>query len=152
MTFGEKLNLSQSALKKRSNSVILDSEKVCKSEVAMKKKSDKLSCYEVQHSIKEYLLDEMKPEEAYAFVKHVRSCSICREEVEEYYAFSSALMHLDALNEEEDKGNFFVNIEKRLERTEQMEAKSRKDHRIRRIVYLLVALCIAAAMGVSIGV
>ena len=118
----------------------------------MRKKSDKLSCYEVQHSIKEYLLDEMKPEEASCFVKHVRSCSKCREEVEEYYAFSSALMQLDALEEAEDKGNFFMNIEKRLERTEQMAAKNKKDHRLRRLAYLLVALMIAAAMGVSMGV
>ena len=117
----------------------------------MRKKSDKLSCYEVQHSIKEYLLDEMKPEEAYAFVKHVRSCPKCREEVEEYYAFSSALMQLDALEEAEAKGNFFMNIEKRLERTEQIAAKNRKDHRLRRAAYLLVALLVAAAMGVSMG-
>lgn len=118
----------------------------------MGRKSDKPSCYEVQHSIKEYLLDEMKPEEAYAFVKHVRSCPKCREEVEEYYAFSSALVQLDALNEEEDKGNFFMNIEKRLERTEQIAAKNRKEHRIRRVAYVLVALLIAATMGVSMGV
>ncbi len=117
----------------------------------MKKKSNKLSCYEVQHSIKEYLLDEMRPEVAYAFVKHVRTCPKCREEVEEYYAFSSALMQLDSLDEAEEKGNFFMNIEKRLEKTEQIAAKNRKDHSIRRVAYFLVALLIAAAMGVSMG-
>ena len=118
----------------------------------MKGKKDKLSCYEVQHSIKEYLLDEMKTEEAAAFVKHVRSCPKCREEVEEYYAFSSALMQLEALDEGEEKGNFFMNIEKRLERTETLAVKQKKDHRVRRIVYLMVALLVAAAMGVSMGV
>ena len=45
-----------------------------------------------------------------------------------------------------------MNIEKRLERTEQMAAKNKKDHRLRRLAYLLVALMIAAAMGVSMGV
>ena len=118
----------------------------------MRKKKDMLSCYEVQHSIKEYLRDEMKPERAFNFVKHVRSCPKCREELEEYYAFSSALMQLDALEEFEEKGNFFFNVEKRLERTELMVTKMKKNHRIRRIVYLLVAMLVAAAMGVSMGV
>jgi len=118
----------------------------------MKRKNEKLSCHEVQHSIKEYLLDEMNLEDAYAFAKHVRSCPKCREEVEEYYAFSSALMQLDSLEEAEKKGNFFMNIEKRLERTEAMAVKMKKDHRIRRIAYILAALLVSAAMGVSMGV
>ena len=118
----------------------------------MKKKSNKLSCYEVQHSIKEYLLEEMSVEEAAAFVKHVRSCPACREELEEYYAFSSALMQLEALDDGEEKGNFFLNIEKRLERTELAVMKQKKDHRARRLAYVVIALVVAAVMGVSMGV
>ena len=118
----------------------------------MKRKNEKLSCHEVQHSIIEYLLEEMELEAAYAFAKHVRSCPKCREEVEEYYAFSSALMQLDSLEEAEKKGNFFMNIEKRLERTEAMALKLKKEHRVRRIAYFMVALLVAAAMGVSMGV
>lgn len=118
----------------------------------MGKKSDKRTCYEVQHSIKEYLLDEMSLEDASAFAKHVRSCPVCREEVEEYYAFSSALMQLEALDEGEEKGNFFMNIEKRLERTENAAMKQKKDHRIRRVVYVVLAVMLAAVMGVSMGV
>ena len=118
----------------------------------MTKKKDRLSCYEVQHSIKEYLLDKMKPETASAFVKHIRSCPKCREELEEYYAFSSALMQLEALDELEEKGNFYINIEKRLERTEHLAMKRKKNHRTRCLLYLLVALFVAAAMGVSMGV
>ena len=76
----------------------------------MRRKSDKLTCYEVQHSIKEYLQEEMSLADAAAFVQHVRSCPACREELEEYYAFSSALMQLEALDEGEEKGNFFLNI------------------------------------------
>ena len=118
----------------------------------MRKKSDKRTCYEVQHSIKEYLLDEMNLEDAAAFVKHVRSCPACREEVEEYYAFSSALMQLDALDDGVEKGNFFLNIEKRLERTELAAMKQKKDHRARRLTYTVIALILAAVMGVSMGV
>lgn len=118
----------------------------------MGKKSDRRTCYEVQHSIKEYLLDEMSVEDAAAFVKHVRSCPVCREELEEYYAFSSALMQLEALDEGEEKGNFFMNIEKRLERTELASIKYKKEHLIRRITYMVIAVIIAAAMGVSMGV
>ncbi len=118
----------------------------------MGRKSSKRTCYEVQHSIKEYLLEEMSEEDAAAFVKHVRSCTVCREEVEEYYAFSSALMQLEALDEGEEKGNFFLNIEKRLERTELAEIKRKKDHRVRRAAYILIAIVLAAVMGVSMGV
>lgn len=118
----------------------------------MRRKSDKRTCYEVQHSIKEYLLEEMSLEDAAAFVKHVRSCPVCREELEEYYAFSSALMQLEALDEGVEKGNFFLNIEKRLERTELTAMKQKKDHRSRRFVYVFLAVVIAAIMGVSMGV
>ena len=118
----------------------------------MGKKSDRRTCYEVQHSIKEYLLDEMSVEDAAAFVKHVRSCPVCREELEEYYAFSSALMQLEALDEGEEKGNFFLNIEKRLERTELTAIKQKNDHNARRITYALLALALAAVMGISMGV
>ncbi len=117
----------------------------------MKKNFRNLSCYEVQHSIKEYLLDEMTIEEAEGFVKHVRSCDVCRRELEEYYAFSSALMQLDSM-EEAEKGNFFMNIEKRLERTEAVIAKQRTNHRNRRFAYVFLAILFAAIMGVSIGV
>ena len=118
----------------------------------MGRKTNKLTCYEVQHSIKEYLMEEMSVEDAAAFVKHVRSCPVCREEVEEYYAFSSALMQLEALDDGVEKGNFFLNIEKRLERTEQIAAKKKKDHRVRRFVYTVLAIVLAAVMGVSMGV
>lgn len=118
----------------------------------MGRKLNKRTCYEVQHSIKEYLLEEMSLEDAAAFVKHVRSCPACREEVEEYYAFSSALMQLEALDEGEEKGNFFLNIEKRLERTELAAIKQKKDHRARRFAYVVIAIIVAAVMGVSMGV
>ena len=118
----------------------------------MGRKSDNRTCYEVQHSIKEYLMDEMSLEDAAAFAKHVRSCPVCREELEEYYAFSSALMQLEALDDDIEKGNFFLNIEKRLERTELAAIKQKKDHRTRRFTYVLLALAIAAVMGVSMGV
>ena len=118
----------------------------------MGRKSDKRTCYEVQHSIKEYLQEEMNREDAEAFVKHVRSCPVCREELEEYYAFSSALMQLEALDEGEEKGNFFLNVEKRLERTELAALKFKNDHRARKIIYALLAIALAAVMGVSMGV
>ena len=118
----------------------------------MRHKSDKRTCYEVQHSIKEYLLDEMSLQDAAAFVKHVRSYPACREELEEYYAFSSALMQLDALEEGEEKGNFFLNVEKRLEKTELTAMRYKKDHRARRITYGVMAIVLAVIMGVSMGV
>ncbi len=117
----------------------------------MNVKSRKLSCVEAQSFIKKYLSEEMPVKEAELFVKHMRSCKVCREELEEYYAFYSALVQLDTKDDLE-KGNFFMNIEKRLERTEGVIAKTKNNHRKRRVVYLFVAILIAAAMGVSMGV
>lgn len=118
----------------------------------MKRKKEKLACYQVQHSIKEYLLDKMSVEDAAAYAKHVRSCKDCREELEEYYAFSLALMPLEALDNGTEKGNFVMDIENRLERTEQAAIKLKKEHRARRLVYTLLVVVLAAVMGVSIGV
>ena len=117
----------------------------------MERKKEKLSCMQVRHSIKEYLLDQMTTEQADAFVKHVRSCKECRDEIEEYYAFSSALMQLDTM-ENIEKGDFFMNIEKRLERTENQVRKEQAEHRKRRLTYGVVALLVAAAMGISFGI
>ena len=44
-----------------------------------------------------------------------------------------------------------MNIEKRLERTEAAVAKAKKEHLIKWVVYVAVALFIAAATGVSFG-
>lgn len=117
----------------------------------MRQKTEKLTCVQVQHSIKEYLLNELSPEQAENFVKHVRSCKECRKELEEYYAFSSALMQLDTI-EDTEKGDFYMNIEKRLERTEYTAQKMRKDHRKRRCAYALIVLLITIAMGVGFGI
>lgn len=118
----------------------------------MKRKTEKLTCYQVQHSIKEYLLDEMSLPDAVAYVKHVRSCRECLEELEEYYAFSQALMPLEELDNGMEKGNFGQEIENRLERTEQTAAKQKKEHRARQLIYTLLVIVLAAVMGVSIGV
>lgn len=116
----------------------------------MKKNEHQVSCYEIQHKIKAYILGEMELDEAKEFVEHVRGCKECRDELEEYYAFSSALMQLD--NVEDEKGNFFMNIEKRLERTEAAVMKAHKDHVWKKTTYILIALLVAAALGVSFGV
>lgn len=116
----------------------------------MKQNKEKLTCMQVQHSIKEYLLNEMTLEEAAAFVQHVRQCKECRKELEEYYAFSSALMQFEAI-EDAQKSDFFLNVEKRLERTENTVLKTKKDHRRRVWSYGLIVLFIAVAMGVGFG-
>ena len=112
-------------------------------------KPQKLSCVEARSFIKQYLLEEMQVKEAEQFVKHMRSCKECRIELEEYYAFYSALMQLDTKDDLE-KGNFFINIEKRLDRTEAFILKTKMNHNKRRVVYLLIAILLAATMGVSI--
>jgi len=117
----------------------------------MGKKTDTRTCYEVQHSIREYIMNEMAMEEAAAFVKHVRSCPACREELEEYYAFFSVLMQLD-MEEEETPGNFSFYIEKRLENTELALLKRKKEHQARRFTYIVLAIILAAVMGISMGV
>ncbi len=118
----------------------------------MKKKTDSLSCIQVQHSIKEYLHNQMTLKEADAFVNHVRNCRECRNELEEYYAFSSALVQLDDTANDMEKGNFFLNVEKLLEKTESQVLKEKKDHRKRRLVYALIVFLVAAAMGVGFGI
>lgn len=113
-------------------------------------KKDAISCRETQQKIKDYIDQNMTLEEAVQFVTHVRGCEECREELEAYYAFYSALRQLDAKDDE--LGNFYMNIEKRLEKTEAEAATAKKEHYLRRIIYVVVALLLAAATGVSFGV
>lgn len=115
----------------------------------MAKKTD-LSCREIQQRIKDYIDGNMSLEDAVQFVAHVRECEECREELEEFYAFYSALRQLDAKDDE--IGKFYLNIEKRLERTEAEAVKAKKEHYFRRVIYITIALLLAAATGVSFGV
>lgn len=118
--------------------------------INVKKKSGPVSCHEIQRNIKPYIMEELELAQAYAFAEHIRKCNVCREELEIYYAFSSALMQLNHTDEED--GNFNLNIEKRLERTEAAVAKAHKEHVMKRMLYVAIVFLIAAATGVSIGV
>ena len=116
----------------------------------MKIKPEDVSCYEVQHSIKRYLMNEMTKEEAEKFVIHIRACEECRKELEEYYIFSVALMSLETI-EDTETGDFFTDVEKRLERTEQMIARERREHKKRCFAYIVLVAVVAIAMSMSTG-
>ena len=57
-------------------------------------------------------------------------------------------MQLDTKDDYE-KGNFFENIEKRLEKTELMASKEHAAYRNRRVIYMLTALLVAMAMSIT---
>lgn len=48
-----------------------------------------------------------------------------------------------------EKSNFFKQVEKRLEETEKEAKKIKSDHIKRRVIYVCIAITLAAAMGVS---
>lgn len=106
-----------------------------------------MTCNEAQHKIKDYMEGTLSLEEAADFVAHVRGCQACRDELEAFYIFYEAISQKEET--EDDHGNFSLAIERKLIRTEAMVARAKKEYRIKKATYYLVALLVAAAVGVS---
>lgn len=54
-----------------------------------------MTCMEAQSLITGFINDELDIKELEEFIKHIESCSDCREELEVYYALLTAMKQLD---------------------------------------------------------
>ncbi|HPU63531.1 MAG TPA: zf-HC2 domain-containing protein [Mobilitalea sp.] len=54
-----------------------------------------MTCMEAQSLITRFINDELEIVELEEFIKHIESCSECREELEVYYALLTAMKQLD---------------------------------------------------------
>lgn len=60
-----------------------------------KKQTDHLLCKEAQKMVVPYIEGELCDKDLRSFVRHVRQCPECREELETYYIVYKGLMQLD---------------------------------------------------------
>lgn len=60
-----------------------------------KKRTDNLTCKEAQKMVVPYIEQELCDKDLRQFVRHVRYCPECREELETYYIVYKGLMQLD---------------------------------------------------------
>lgn len=56
------------------------------------------SCREAEKMVMPYINHQLDEKELEQFLKHVRSCPVCREELEIYYTVSVGLKQLDNAN------------------------------------------------------
>ncbi len=100
-------------------------------------------CREVQKLNGDFIKGILPYETSLAFVRHIRHCSECMEELKAYFMFYSAVRYLN----EPDESDMPQNIESMLKEVEN-EAVYRKK-RMRNIVVSLVAF--ASGLGFLVG-
>lgn len=64
------------------------------------KKSKQINCEKVQEGINDYINHKLPDRELEEFIRHVRSCPDCFEELETYYIVSITMQYLDDEKEE----------------------------------------------------
>ena len=94
-----------------------------------------MECKEAEKLVIPFLRNELQAEETEQFISHVRSCEVCREELEIYYTIHHMLQSDDDM--EETSYDVRQMIEEELETR---LAGIRRDRRKKRVAYILIAV------------
>ncbi len=102
-----------------------------------------MKCSETQRKIRAYLENQLPDEELEPFLKHMRSCPSCREDLEIYMAV------YNILNQEDESYAFAEALDSHLERTQSELEQRNTRSGLYRIMMLaaeivLMIVCIAA--------
>ncbi len=94
-----------------------------------------MECKEAEKLVIPFLRNELQAEETEQFISHVRSCEVCREELEIYYTIHHMLQSDDDM--EETSYDVRQMIEEELDTR---LAGIRRDRRKKRVAYILIAV------------
>lgn len=106
-----------------------------------------MTCSKVQSLITPFINNKLSLKELEAFVNHISSCSVCREELEVYYALLTAMKQLD-----EDKNlssDFGIELDQKLERARERIFHEKFTYYRKKII--LFFTMIVLAFIISIG-
>lgn len=105
-------------------------------------------CREWQKMIPGFLDNTLKNQELEGFVKHVRTCKGCYEELEIMFMLSIGLQELN-----EDRNisyNFSELLENKIKEAEACCGRIKKIHHMNLLVIVILHICLIAGIGLQI--
>lgn len=97
-----------------------------------------MTCLEAQSKIVAFIEDKLSDEELLEFVKHIRNCNNCAEELEIYYTLMIGMKQLD--NEENLSADFKKELEDKLNRSVN-HIKKTKNVRTSTVLAIIFLIC-----------
>ena len=104
-----------------------------------------MDCRTAESLVNAYINRTLSLEELEEFIKHVRSCSSCYEELETYYIVHFAIRHLD------DEENVSFDMHKMMEQDLHNQENYVHRQKVRKVLYfLLLILFILLVFGLLV--
>ncbi len=103
-----------------------------------------MNCLEAQSKIVAFIEDKLNDDEIVDFVRHIRSCENCAEELEIYYTLMVGMKQLD-----EDQ-ELFTNFKEQMEQKLNIEYKHVQNRRKitgSTVVLIVIAICVIGFLG-----
>ncbi|MBQ4521495.1 MAG: zf-HC2 domain-containing protein [Lachnospiraceae bacterium] len=94
-----------------------------------------MNCLQCQSKITQYIEDKLSENEIQEFIRHVKECNNCYEELDIYYTLLIGMKYLD--NDENIPTDFRLQLQERLEQDEAMIQRRKKI----KTSFLLIGLC-----------
>ena len=106
-----------------------------------------MTCNKAQSMITPYINNKLTLKETEDFINHVSSCSVCKEELEVYYALLTAMKQLD-----EDKNlssDFGLELDQKLERSRERILHVKFTYYRKKIILFLTILLLAFIISIG---
>jgi hypothetical protein len=100
-----------------------------------------MTCSKAQSMITPFINNKLSLKDLESFIDHVSSCSVCREELEVYYALLTAMKQLD-----EDKNlssDFGLELDQKLERAKERIFHAKFTYYRKKIILFLTIILLA---------
>ncbi len=106
-----------------------------------------MTCNKAQSMITPFINNKLNLKEMEAFIDHVSSCPVCKEELEVYYALLTAMKQLD-----EDKNlssDFGMELDQKLERSKERILHVKFTYYRKKIVLFLTIILLAFIISIG---
>lgn len=106
-----------------------------------------MTCNKAQSLITPFINNKLSLKELEDFINHVSSCSVCREELEVYYALLTAMKQLD-----EDKNlssDFGLELDQKIERARERIFHAKFTYYRKKIILFLTMIILAFILSIG---
>lgn len=101
-----------------------------------------MECKQAQAMIFDYIHDKSDKKDTRDFIKHIRSCASCREELAEYYSLITAMKQID--NDEDIQLDYSKELNDRMNSYMTAYAQEKTERIAKKIVLVFIIFCICA--------
>ena len=106
-----------------------------------------MTCEMAQGKITPFINDQLTVQELDEFVRHVKNCRACKDELAVYYALITAMRQLDEDSDLSD--NYIAELEEKLFYSESLVKRSRWLHRSRNYLFSMLWMLLMIVTGVT---